>query len=763
MLGAELKALGIGRTRPLRGGVAFFCTPDLAYKACLWSRLASRIVLILGRVPAASADELYAGAVQIPWEEVLAPGAAFTVRAHGTNAALRNTRFTALKVKDAIADRMRDQGRGRADDRGALRAAIEVRLTGEKAALSFDFSGEALSHRSYILPEEGEQAALACLQSASVLALSGWSELVHKQGSCFIDPVCRTGIMLAEAVGMAADCAPGLMRPRWGFEAWAHYDEEVFDELLEQADDRFAAGLERLGMADASLARHDEKPELKKMRFAGACTLSADVAKARERIRRAGLRQVVRIELADAESIGSIAADVLRAARTAASQGRGDARDGASCLVASVLQPASSAAADSQTQVDESLFVATASASVAAGAANLQCAIAGSARMQERFGCAPVAQGALGSGKIELPYAVFDQAPQGMETLTIVGLTDGIGHAVDVFEANSEQFAARLRKVVKERRKWAAEQGVSCYRVYDADLPDYAVAIDVYTAADARATQYAYVAEYAAPASVDEAKAARRFADVLAIVPAVLGVSARNVFAKTRRREKGGSQYAASAGKSHVATVRENGLLFEVDLGGRLDTGLFLDHRETRALIRGKAENARFLNLFAYTGSATVYAAAGGARSTVTVDLSRTYLDWAQRNMAATGFEGDAHTFEKADVAAWITTARRSGRRFDLIFVDPPTFSNSKQMGKRTWDVQRDHAELLIGVAHLLSEEGLGIFSCNLRSFKPDAEKLAKYGVELTDITAQTIPEDFARNPKIHKCYLFKRVMPPCN
>jgi 23S rRNA (guanine2445-N2)-methyltransferase / 23S rRNA (guanine2069-N7)-methyltransferase len=204
--------------------------------------------------------------------------------------------------------------------------------------------------------------------------------------------------------------------------------------------------------------------------------------------------------------------------------------------------------------------------------------------------------------------------------------------------------------------------------------------------------------------------------------------------------------------------VAEGGYQFEVDLAARLDTGLFLDHRLTRALIGEKAQDARFLNLFAYTGSASVYAAGGGARTTTTVDMSQTYLDWARRNMAANGFAGENHLFDRADVMRWITDARRSGKRYDLVFVDPPTFSNSKSMGKRTWDVQRDHVELLIGVSRLLSEEGLGVFSCNLRNFKPAYDELERYGVELEDISPETIPADFARTPKIHKCYLVRHV-----
>ena len=337
-------------------------------------------------------------------------------------------------------------------------------------------------------------------------------------------------------------------------------------------------------------------------------------------------------------------------------------------------------------------------------------------------------------------------------------LAGGKPQRVEVLEPASEQFASRLRKVFKERRKWAKREGVTCYRVYDSDLPDYAVAIDVYTGAgDARGNTYLHIAEYAAPASVDPDKARRRFNDALALAPVVCGIRPDHVFSKTRLREKGGSQYRNAGHRAYVTTVDEGDYRFEVDLAGRLDTGLFLDHRLTRELIGEKAEGARFLNLFAYTGTASVYAAGAGARSTTTVDLSQTYLDWAQRNMVANGFSGREHTFERADVMRWITEARRSGKRFDLIFVDPPTFSNSKAMGKRTWDVQRDHVELLIGVTHLLSEEGEAVFSCNLRNFKPYEEDLERYGVAIEDISAATIPEDFARTPKIHKCYIVRR------
>ena len=360
----------------------------------------------------------------------------------------------------------------------------------------------------------------------------------------------------------------------------------------------------------------------------------------------------------------------------------------------------------------------------------------------------------------------------------------GAEHSVSVWDAGSAQFAARLRKVAKERRKWAAKAGVLAYRLYDADLPEYALAIDWYADADT-GEGAVHVAEYEAPAHIDQAKAAHRLEDALALIPPALGVDEGRVFAKTRRREKGGGQYALNREERRSNFVFETiepafdgePLRLEVDLNGYLDTGLFLDHRTTRQLVGAEVArranaggNTRFLNLFAYTGSASVHAAAAGAVSTCTVDLSATYLAWAARNMAANGFAGVtlekeddrevavvSHLFERDDTLTWLARAQFLGRRFDVVFVDPPTFSNSKAMGERTWDVQRDHVALLAAVQAVMAPGAICFFSNNLRSFRPDEAALAARGIVLSDITASTVAPDFARNPKMHRCYTFEK------
>jgi 23S rRNA (guanine2445-N2)-methyltransferase / 23S rRNA (guanine2069-N7)-methyltransferase len=317
----------------------------------------------------------------------------------------------------------------------------------------------------------------------------------------------------------------------------------------------------------------------------------------------------------------------------------------------------------------------------------------------------------------------------------------------------AEMLVNRLRKNRRTLASWVRREGVSCYRLYDADLPEYAVAIDLYQPVE-RQDVWAHVQEYAPPGSVDPARAAARLDDVLAVAPATLGIAPERVVLKVRRRQKGLAQYERQAARGEFFPVEEAGLRFLVNLTDYLDTGLFLDHRPTRALIRSLAQGRRFLNLFAYTAAASVHAAAGGAASTTSVDLSAVYLDWARRNLAANGFSaGSRHRLLRADCLRWLAEATVGA--YDLVFLDPPTFSTSKRMGDRVLDVQRDHVTLIRGAVRLLARGGTLIFSTNFRRFRLDREALGDLAV--TDLTAATIPPDFARSPRIHACWRIER------
>ncbi|GAM75622.1 23S rRNA (guanine-N-2-) -methyltransferase rlmL [Vibrio ishigakensis] len=258
------------------------------------------------------------------------------------------------------------------------------------------------------------------------------------------------------------------------------------------------------------------------------------------------------------------------------------------------------------------------------------------------------------------------------------------------------------------------------------------------------------IQEYAAPKSIEEHVAKRRLTDVIRASVQVTGVEANKVVLKVRQKQKGTNQYQKLAQKQQEMRVNEYGVQLKVNLFDYLDTGLFLDHKLTRRMLGQMSQGKDFLNLFAYTGSATVHAASGGAKSTTTVDMSKTYLEWAQENLAINGHKGRAHQFVQADCLQWLEKAQGS---YDLIFIDPPTFSNSKRM-QQTFDVQRDHIDLMRNLKRLLRAGGTIVFSNNKRHFKMDMDALSELNLKARNISDKTLPLDFSRNKHIHNCWL---------
>ncbi|MDO4428296.1 MAG: class I SAM-dependent methyltransferase [Atopobiaceae bacterium] len=725
LLADELEGLGVPRVRPLQGQVSFDGGLADAYRACLWSRLASRVLLVLARVGATDADELYEGASGVAWEEHLAPGATFAVDAHGTNSQLRNTQFVALRTKDAVVDRLlAARGARPVVDTARADLTVSVRLSGRRATLAVDLAGEPLFHRGYATRPDARLGSLRPDYAAALLAAGGWAELARSGSPSLAALWPGQGSMLVEAAGVALDRAPGLLRSRWGFAGWAGHDADAWQALLAEADERAVA---------------DEK---------SPCSL------------------IVRDTRAGA----------LSACRQAL-RGAGIALEPEGCDGA---VPSCRLAVADLSWVGETALATEAAAlsDLAAHAGERLVVLSRDAAPDAALRSEPASVTEVIVGRDPAAIRVYEKSDS-VEPAPSVELPGGASASVLV--PASDQFARRLAKVARQRAKWARRKDVTCYRVYDADLPDYAVAIELYEVSETPG-RWLQVSEYAAPRGVDPELARRRLLDVLTIAPRVLDVAPGDVSLRVRTRSRGGSQYADEARPSERAPRRdrpsrrpdgvelprgshlvdEGGLTFEVNFDARHDCGIFLDHRETRSRIREMMKRTkgskRFLNLFAYTGTATCYAADGGARHTTTVDLSRPSLEWARRNMARNGFDGPEHEFVQADVLAWVSEQRHTRNRWDLVFCDVPTFSNSARMRKSSFDVQRDHAELVIGVSRLLVRGGCAIFSCNLRSFKPDVEKLERAGVRLTDITEETIPEDFSRNRRIHHAYLVERV-----
>lgn len=751
-LADELRTLGCRRIRALRGSVSFYGSLRDGYRACLWSRLASRIVLVIGRVAARTADELYEGCRDaVAWEDHVDAGATIAVEARGGNAEIRDLRFAALRVKDAVCDRLRGVRGSRPSvdaDEPDVRIVCTVRE--RKAVLGIDLGGSSLIDHGYRVPARGRAARGRSSfvredMAALMLMLGGWIKTCGRSDrSQLVDPLGSSPVLPVEAACVACDRAPRLARRHWGFAGWAGHDEQAWAAELAEAQRRFDAGRACGG------------------RVTVACTDVGVRAEISEMARRAGVEGAIEVQACGPAAMdlgGHHLPDALVACAMP--------DEGVVGLMGDLPARLAAVAALTRTEAlaEAPLVALTASdllgfalghepearCSVMNGKDGADVVVFPSAAQTARK--AALEAGGEGCGAVEGAAALGGRASGNlMHAITLPS-----GEEMGVLVPASDQFAARLAKVARARAKWAAREGVACYRVYDADLPDYAVTVDLYEGSAVSSGRWLVMSEYAAPRKIDEHVAARRLADALAIAPRVLGIDPEDVFLKVRRRAKGGSQYAERNRQGRCALVEEGGLVFEVNFSDYLDTGLFLDHRLVRSMIRDMAPRARFLNLYAYTGTATCYAADGDAYQTTTVDLSNTYLAWARRNMEQNGFAGPEHEFVQADIMPWIDEQRHTANRWDLIYIDPPTFSNSARMRDRGFEVQRDHAELLIGASRLLVRGGTIVFSCNLRGFEPDVEKLARAGVAIEDITERTIPEDYKRNAKIHHCYLVRR------
>jgi 23S rRNA (cytosine1962-C5)-methyltransferase len=308
-------------------------------------------------------------------------------------------------------------------------------------------------------------------------------------------------------------------------------------------------------------------------------------------------------------------------------------------------------------------------------------------------------------------------------------------------------FANRLRKNHRHLKKWAKREGLTAFRLYDRDIPEYPFVVDWY---DGRV----HLVEYPRKRAVREGLADEQRQEALRTVAEVLEVPPERIFTKTHLPKAWGrEQYSRVGEHSERFVVEEQGLKFWVNLGEYLDTGLFLDHRVTRARVREEAKGKRFLNLFAYTGSFTVYAAAGGAKASTTVDMSNTYLDWAAENLKLNGFAAPRHELLRADVTRWLEDAGREGRTYELIVLDPPSFSASKKMSG-TFNVQRDQVKLLRSTLALLDPSGVLYFSTNYTGFQLEADE--KLDADFEETTPRSIPEDFHRKD-VHRCWRVTR------
>ncbi len=687
----ELKMLGMASVKETQAGVYFEGELGDAYRVCLWSRLANRVLLPLQVSPVNTADELYEAVQQVQWLDHLRPLGTLSVDFTGRTEQIVNTHFGAQKVKDAVVDQIRAATGNRPTvDREEPDLGINVHLYSGKATIALDLSGGSLHRRGY--RKRAGQAPMKENLAAAVLYRAGWPQLAatHPQ---LLDPMCGSGTLLIEAVMMAADVAPGLLRQRFGFSRWLQHDKGLWRALQAEAVQRRDAGLAALRV---SFTGYD--------RDASVLQLAAQNAE------RAGLAGIIDWREQDMVELGAPA-------------------PGPGLLV---TNPPYAERIGEETelmymyrQMGERLKRQFGGWKVAIFSGNAdQCKVIG-LKVDRQY--------KLYNGAIECGLFLFTLHAQRDNPLPLEPGT--------ALSEQAQMFANRLKKNLKALSKWVKREQIECYRLYDADMPEYAVAVDCYG-------DWVHVQEYAPPRSIDPRRAFERLQDVISVIPEVLGVKPERVVLKQRRRQQGSSQYGRQGQTDHFIEVQEHGCKLRVNLHDYLDTGLFLDHRPVRRRIQSLALGKDVLNLFCYTATASVHAALGGAESTTSVDMSATYLGWAMKNMGLNGFSGGANQFIQADCIKWLNQPRAAA--FDLIFMDPPTFSNSKRM-EEVLDIQRDHVSLVQAAMKLLRPGGVLLFSNNYRRFALDYEALA--GFDIQDITAKTLDPDFKRSKGIHVCF----------
>jgi ribosomal RNA large subunit methyltransferase L len=697
LLKSELTELGAQDAKVAQGGVHYWADDETLYRTLLWSRLSSRILLPIVQAKVFSDLDLYSAVVGVNWLDYFDEKVHFFVDFNGTNQEIRHTQFGAMRVKDGIVDYFERHGRARPNvDKEQPDIRIHAYLNRDDVVLSLDLSGDALHMRGY--REDTGKAPLRETLAAAIVLRSGW-----QKGTPLVDPMCGSGTLLIEAAQMEAQIAPQLYRLHWGFDFWQGHNQAAWEKVKEEA----------LALAEAEKQRENSP------HFYGFDLDHRVLQKAKQNAKNAGVAHLMQWQQGDVAAIKNPSPNV--AGTVICNPPYGERLGTTPALIAlySVFG-----------QRLKQQFAGW-NASIFSGEPSLLDCLRLRSHRQFKAKNGPL-------DCVQKNYQIAERAEQSaVENTVEFDRTSSVSSEVAV------DFANRLQKNIKKIEKWAKQQGLDAYRLYDADLPEYNLAVDRYA-------DHIVVQEYAAPKNIDENKARQRLLDAVNATLQVTGMETNKLILKVRQKQKGTNQYEKLANKGEYFYVNEYGAKLWVNLTDYLDTGLFLDHRLTRKMLGEMAQGKDFLNLFAYTGSATVHAALGKAKSTTTVDMSNTYLNWAEQNLLLNDIEGKQHKLIQADCLQWL---EKCDRQFDLIFVDPPTFSNSKRM-EDSWDVQRDHIKLMTNLKRILRPNGTIVFSNNKRGFKMDFAKLEELGLSAVEISHKTLPLDFERNKQIHNCWL---------
>ena len=694
----ELAVLGYEGRSPQTGRIEFVGNEDAVARTNLWLRSADRVLIRIGRFTARDFETLFEGVQALPWERWIPADGCFPVSGRSVKSGLSSVPAVQRCVKKAIVTRLLDAHRTQRLPESGPEVAVEVALLKDVATLTIDTSGKGLHKRGY--RDLTGTAPLRETLAAALVQLSFWNG-----NRPLVDPFCGSGTICIEAAMIGRNIAPGLHR-RFAAESWPTLDAAVWQRARDEATRAVGDDL--------------AEPIVGSDIDTNALTIAQ--------------RHAIRADVAD-----SIHFQKVPFAELASLREHG-------CLI---TNPPYGERLDELREVSDlyhsmplilrrlptwSFFIFT------------------SWKDFERLaGRQADRRRKLYNGSIECTYYQFHgPKPGGDAVATFSRKADEdldaptsqvFGGLSGKVKEQADIFANRLRKMNRHRRRWPTRRGITCYRVYNRDVPNVPLMVDRYE-------DCLHIGEYQRPHDRSPAEHADWLDLMVQTAQLVLDVPKEKTFVKHRQPQRGMMQYDKVAATSFRRIVAEGGLRFEVNLSDYIDTGLFLDHRITREMIRSESADKHVLNLFAYTGTFSVYAAAGGARRITSVDLSNTYLDWARHNVDINDLPSERHAFVRADAVDFVM-GHRGRREYDLAIVDPPTFSNSKRT-EGDWEIQRHHGQLLSSICRIMKPGGLIYFSTNFRRFKLDVQALS--GLRIREISDRTVPEDFA-NKRTHRCW----------
>jgi 23S rRNA (guanine2445-N2)-methyltransferase / 23S rRNA (guanine2069-N7)-methyltransferase len=719
----ELEALGYSAKIIQAGRILFEGDETAICRANLWLRTAERVLVRVGDFDVLDFGTLFDATHALPWEEWIAADDEFPVSGRSIRSQFSSVPACQKIVKKAIVEKLRAAHRVEQLPESGPKRSIEVALLNNRATLTIDTTGPGLHKRGYRTLVG--QAPLKETLAAAMVLLSYW-----RPERPLVDPFCGSGTIPIEAALIGRNIAPGLRRS-FAAETWPRIAPTLWETARQEARDA--------AMPDLPL------------RIVGTDIDEAALRLARIHAQQAGVAEQVRFQRQDFRELSSNREHGCLICNPPYGERMGQ-------------RPEVEALYRTMPEVFRrfktwSFYVLTAYPGF------------------ERLVGQPASRRRkLYNGQIECNYYQFYGPKPGkrIETSSEAPSTAPAEIAATPAQADSppyepqpsakpqsngpafgglsakaleqaELFRRRLEKRIHHLRRWPTKQGITCFRLYERDIPEVPLVVDRYE-------DYVHMAEFERPHDRTPAQHADWLDLMQRTAGEICAVPPKNVFLKRSPRPHGDSPYEPLGNKPVVATVGEGGLRFEVNLSDCLDVGLFLDQRIIRSMVRDLAAGKRFLNLFAHTGSFTVYAAAGGAVSTSSVDMSNSYLDWARRNMTLNGFQGMEHLFWQGDVMQFLQTQGHSPK-FDLATLAPPAFSGSKNLDE-SWDIQRDHAALLNRVLELMTPGGTIFFSTSFRRFKLAETDIR--GAKLREISNQTVPPDF-RNTRIHRCWRLVR------